>query len=205
MGIPRTQRGRLARERILEAAAELVLERGCHGTSLDDILKRADASKSQLYHYFRNKEDLMARLLQRRLEQLQERDPLRQTPCDSWERLEAWLQGLIREYRSEAGSRGSLLAILAAEVTGHNDTLRQVLVRAFEDLTRPVEDGLLALAARGEVPPGTDPRQLARFLLSSIHGAAILARTLQDPRLLDEAGHRLAAILRSLRQRTASA
>src|SRR5260370_22321400 len=56
---PRTSRGRATRERIVQAATELVAERGVAGTSLDDVRTRAHASKSQLYHYFSDRDDLM--------------------------------------------------------------------------------------------------------------------------------------------------
>src|SRR5215475_1309792 len=59
-GEPRTGRGRASRERIVERAAELVAERGVEATSLDEVLAAAGASKSQLYHYFAGRDELMA-------------------------------------------------------------------------------------------------------------------------------------------------
>src|SRR5271156_4610019 len=56
---PATLRGRETRARIVRAAAELIAERGVAGTSLDDVRARAHASKSQLYHYFADRDDLM--------------------------------------------------------------------------------------------------------------------------------------------------
>ena len=47
-----TQKGAATRERIVRAAADLVLERGAQGTSLDDIRAATATSKSQLFHYF---------------------------------------------------------------------------------------------------------------------------------------------------------
>jgi TetR/AcrR family transcriptional regulator, transcriptional repressor for nem operon len=47
---PQTPRGRATRERIVAAASELIGERGVAETSIDDVLERAGASKSQLYH-----------------------------------------------------------------------------------------------------------------------------------------------------------
>ena len=56
---PATLRGRETRERIVRAAAELVAEHGVAGTALDDVRARAHVSKSQLYHYFADRDDLM--------------------------------------------------------------------------------------------------------------------------------------------------
>src|SRR3974390_1459524 len=59
-GEPRTGRGRASRERIVERAAELFAERGVAETSLDDVLTAAGAGKSQLYHYFSGRDELVA-------------------------------------------------------------------------------------------------------------------------------------------------
>src|SRR5260370_22729700 len=58
-GEPRTGRGRASRERIVERAAELFAARGVAGTSLDEVLAAAGAGKSQLYHYFHGREELV--------------------------------------------------------------------------------------------------------------------------------------------------
>ena len=65
---PLTERGRKSRERIVDAAAALVAERGAGGASLDHILEAAGASKSQLYHYFSDKGDLVRAVIARRVD-----------------------------------------------------------------------------------------------------------------------------------------
>src|SRR5262249_15449652 len=52
-------RGRATREQILAAASRLISERGVAETSVDDVIERAGASKSQLYHYFDDRADLL--------------------------------------------------------------------------------------------------------------------------------------------------
>src|SRR5262245_10979011 len=65
-GEPRTGRGRASRERIVERAAELVAEHGVAGTSLDEVLAAAGASKSQHYHYFAGRDELVEAAVARR-------------------------------------------------------------------------------------------------------------------------------------------
>src|SRR5439155_1699789 len=55
---PATAKGRATRERILQAAAELIAEKGAAGMSLDDVRARTGASRSQLYHYFEDRDGL---------------------------------------------------------------------------------------------------------------------------------------------------
>ncbi len=56
---PTTEKGRTTRARIIQAAAALVAERGAAAMSLDEVGARAHASRSQLYHYFEDRDDLI--------------------------------------------------------------------------------------------------------------------------------------------------
>jgi AcrR family transcriptional regulator len=60
----RTQEsGEATRERIVQAARELVVERGYADVSTSEVLKRAGVSRGGLYHHFAGKEQLMAAVL----------------------------------------------------------------------------------------------------------------------------------------------
>lgn len=50
------------RRAILDASAELIVERGYDGTSLDTICERAACSKSAVYHHFGNKQGILRAL-----------------------------------------------------------------------------------------------------------------------------------------------
>jgi AcrR family transcriptional regulator len=45
---------------ILEAAADVLSERGYHNLSLEEIAERLDLTKASLYHYFPSKEELVS-------------------------------------------------------------------------------------------------------------------------------------------------
>ena len=52
------------RERILQAAADLICERGYRATTLDDIARRLGMSKASLYGYFAGKGGILAAITQ---------------------------------------------------------------------------------------------------------------------------------------------
>jgi AcrR family transcriptional regulator len=54
---------RNSEERILNESMRLFLERGYHGTSIDDITKAAGLTKGALYWHFKDKEDLLKRII----------------------------------------------------------------------------------------------------------------------------------------------
>jgi AcrR family transcriptional regulator len=72
-------RPRIAREReartslILEGAERLFVEKGYDATSIQDIAERADFSRTSIYQYFANKEEIYLCILGRYTEMLTER------------------------------------------------------------------------------------------------------------------------------------
>lgn len=55
---------------LLSTTEELIKEKGCHQTTLQDIIKRSGLSKGAIYHYVKSKDELMGVLLKRRFEQI---------------------------------------------------------------------------------------------------------------------------------------
>ena len=58
-----TSRGAATRQRIVDATVTLIYAKGVDGTSLDDVRAVAGVSKSQLYHYFADKEALVREVI----------------------------------------------------------------------------------------------------------------------------------------------
>ncbi|MUG91007.1 TetR family transcriptional regulator [Scytonema sp. UIC 10036] len=58
---------RASKQQILEATMDLFCSKGYHSTSIDDVAKRAQISKGLLYHYFKGKEELLAAIVDLRI------------------------------------------------------------------------------------------------------------------------------------------
>lgn len=59
-----TAKGQRTRARIIDAAAQLIWERGVTATTLEDVKLAAEVSSSQLYHYFADKEQLVSAVIE---------------------------------------------------------------------------------------------------------------------------------------------
>ncbi|MDR0270504.1 TetR/AcrR family transcriptional regulator [Paenibacillus sp.] len=73
--MPRTQAEnerirQIAIDKIRNAAMELFMQKGYHATSIDDVAKHANISKGLLYNYFKGKEELLATMVQTRIDEL---------------------------------------------------------------------------------------------------------------------------------------
>jgi AcrR family transcriptional regulator len=74
-GVPRSlkERQRLEREKlILEVAQAVLMEKGYHETSMDEIAAEVGISKGTLYSHFASKEELIQKLLEDKLQSLRE-------------------------------------------------------------------------------------------------------------------------------------
>lgn len=60
-----------AKRRILEAAMDVIAERGCDRMTIDDVAKRLGVTKGAVYWYFPNKEELLTAVLKEVLNSIQ--------------------------------------------------------------------------------------------------------------------------------------
>jgi len=55
----RTRQGADKRQRILDSAIKVFADKGYHGTRISDIAREAEIAYGLVYHYFKNKEDIL--------------------------------------------------------------------------------------------------------------------------------------------------
>src|SRR5689334_400790 len=90
-----TPKGHAMRERIVEAAAGLAFRSGARETSLDEVRREVGASKSQLYHYFSDKDELLDAVIEHQGLRLLENQQPELGAIESWETLGRWRDKLV--------------------------------------------------------------------------------------------------------------
>src|SRR5689334_13631687 len=170
---------RSARDRMVHAAAQSVREHGVAGTSLRDVVDRANAPRGSLQHYFPGgKEQLIT-------------EALRWSGDFAASGVQRYLAGtaaptpgglfaaMARHWREELDRhgfrRGCPLLAAAADTAGSDPALREAVENAFEAWLSPVRTALRAMGV-----PTARSRSLATLMISSLEGAILLARTQQD-------------------------
>jgi TetR/AcrR family transcriptional repressor of nem operon len=193
---PETVRGRATRERIVASAAELIGKDGVQGTSLDQILAAAHVSKSQLYHYFLNKDDLVRAVVARQTERVLAAQMPNLDHLDSWEGIAGWFDRLVALQERRRCIGGCPIGSLASELAGHDEAARGDLVASFERWQQYLAHGLAQMQERGELVSEAVPGTLALATMASIQGGLLLTQTRRDAEPLRVA---LAAALSYLR------
>lgn len=190
-----------SRQRLIEAAMELFVSQGYGNTGLAQIARRAGLLPGSLYHFFPTKEDLLAATLEERLRLLgpEVLDPIWQRIDDPIERVFGLLDGYRKMLEVTGFSHGCPIGNLAIELAETNPRIRPLLAANFDNWIAAVAGCLRA--AEHRLPPDTDPVELATFVLVTMEGAVMLARTHRDFRAYDSA----VAILRDLFERLIAA
>jgi TetR/AcrR family transcriptional repressor of nem operon len=177
---PTTRRGKDTKRRIVAAAAELMYDRGVDTTSLDDILAASGAGKSQLYHYFAGKDELVAEVLRHQLDQVLQEQNLFQ--LDTWDGIRAWFEALVTMQQTQRGFRGCPLGSIAGDVLDQDERLRRRAADAFARWETSLAAALQAMRDRGLLAQNADPPILAETTIAIMQGGYLLASTKRDVR-----------------------
>ena len=193
---PRTDKGRATRNRVLDAATELVFEHGVAGTTLDDVRAAANVSKGQLYHYFADKEDLVHAVIDRTVQQVLGAQPAL-ADLSSWAAIAGWFDDLVQLQVDRHAIGGCPIGGLAGELARTNEQARTELAAGFDRWEAPLREGLRQMHADGKLRRGADPARLATATLAAIQGGLVLTQTRRDPGQLRVALDGAYAYLRS--------
>jgi AcrR family transcriptional regulator len=175
------------RERLIESAMELFVYQGYGATGLAQVARKAGVLPGSLYYFFPTKEDLLLATLERRKATLYEGvlQPI-------WERVEDPIErvfGLLGGYRSMLEltefKHGCPIGNLVLELAETHPRARGLLAANFEGWLGAVE--ACFSAARERLPAHADPRRLAVFVLTTMEGAVMLARTYRNFEAYDAA------------------
>ena len=182
--------GTATRERILDAAQRIVLERGFAATSVDAVLAAAPATKGAFFHHFPSKNDLGRALLERyaAADERMLDDFMAAAEAESDDPAEQ-LVAFVRRFEQAADELaptqpGCLFVsfIYESQLVGDGDddliatSIRHWRTRLLEKLE----------AAAGTHPPAIaiDLRSLADQVFTTFEGGFILARAMHEPKHL---------------------
>ena len=143
------------RQRILDAALELLAEHGYEGTSLQQVADRVGLHKSTLFHHFKSKEELAHEVYQGLAERLLKRlDPLLAEDPPRFESLLAALDASVEHFADEPAAGRLLMRLMVtsrglapgspfAPPAGEVDAIDRVLIGVGAGLARARAAGVI--------------------------------------------------------------
>jgi AcrR family transcriptional regulator len=182
-----TRKGRATRDRIVDAAADLVFERGVGGLNLDAVREATGTSKSQLYHYFDDKSDLIKAVVDRQAERVLEVHRPALDAVDGWSALRRWRNLVVRLVRAVGCHGGCPVGSLANELAELDESARLRLSDVFAEWEELIAQALQRMVDRGELATTADVNQLSIAMMASLQGGLLLSKTSRSVRPLEVA------------------
>ncbi|MFF4257889.1 TetR/AcrR family transcriptional regulator [Streptomyces sp. NPDC001663] len=180
-----TRKGKETRRRIVEAAAQLMYERGVTEATLEDVRAAAGVSGSQIYHYFADKDALLLAVIEHQTEAVLDRQQSLFADMDTLEGLRRWRDGLV-EYQLRLQCRGGCpIGSLGSEVAETNPEARLAAATGFLRWESAIRSGLQAMHDRGDLDG--DPEELALATLAALQGGLLLTQLQRQVRPLEVA------------------
>ena len=163
------------KERILDAAVGIVLEKGFSGVGISEILRAVNVPKGSFYHWFASKEQFGVELLRYFGEKAlgYTRKWLSKTDSlpNAYERLVALYEAKLSMTLEQDCQQGCLISKLTAEVSSWSLPMREVVASNYEEgvalLRQVIEEG----QRQGSISKKLDANQAANVIHDSWLGA----------------------------------
>jgi TetR/AcrR family transcriptional repressor of nem operon len=172
------------RDTLLRAAGKLFQDVGYVQASIYRIASAVNAPKGTFYNYFRSKEDLAARLVDRQFEALHE--SLSRTGRSASHQLKEHCSFLALEPPAVEVAPLQLLATLAAEATAIPVAVTQRIASGTDIWITHVSDVISLAQTEGGTSTAQNPQKLASLLVTCWYGAIVRRKSDPSVKLLDD-------------------
>ncbi|MBU6449754.1 MAG: TetR/AcrR family transcriptional regulator [Rhodospirillales bacterium] len=160
---------------------------GVTGTTLDDVMAASGTSKSQIYHYFKDRDALMEAVVGAQSSAVLSF----QEGCLSKVRtiadLRAWRDKIVEIHRLRRGAGGCPIGSLASELADRSETSRHALAQSFVQWEAHVAAALEAIKRDRGVPQEIDVSALAVAIVAALQGGLLMTQTARTTRPLEAA------------------
>ncbi|MFD6939566.1 TetR/AcrR family transcriptional regulator [Streptomyces goshikiensis] len=178
------------RERLANAAAQVLHEQGVATTTLADIARAADVPVGNVYYYFKTKDQLVEAAIDAHAQHLRQLIAVLDALPTPQDRLKALLGGWV-EQREVTARYGCPTGTLASELDKRADGLDANIAEVMRVLLDWAEAQFRAMGR-------ADARELAVALIAAYQGISLLTNTFRDPGLMASEGRRLERWIDSL-------
>lgn len=174
------------KQRLLDLGKGLLLKHGYSGLGIQQVLTAAGVPKGSFYHHFESKADFALQIVDQYMDDVHAGldECLADGANPPLDRVRGFFEATIESYHDE-GLMGCLLGGLGQELSGVSDTFRLKIEECFAQIAERVAVCLDEARSRGELPPGTDPTEMAHLLVDCWEGAALRSRMRRDPAPLE--------------------
>jgi TetR/AcrR family transcriptional repressor of nem operon len=163
---------------LLNAAIQLMKERGYNGTSVDDICRAAGVTKGSFFHYFSSKEDLARAAIAHSAMQVDAQTEAAgyRNRLDPKERVLGYVEYRKEEFKADIATMSCLSGGLVHEVFVAHPNLRERCAEEMLGRAAQLEADLRAAKALYAPKAEWDVKSLAVHIQAVLQGAFVVAK-----------------------------
>lgn len=185
------------KERVIEIAATLFLEKGFVYTSMDEIVKVSKVSKSNVYYHFSNKEELLEEVIdfwiltyKNNLDFI-----LSQNELSVENRILLFLETLSSEVERRNYQGGCPFITLAIQAPNDALSIKEKINQFFLELTVVCENLIKEGIKRKEFKQNINPKKIASLFITNLEGALFLSEINKNNSLITVTAKQLFKLL----------
>jgi TetR/AcrR family transcriptional regulator, transcriptional repressor for nem operon len=173
------------KEALLDAAQNLMLEKGFVATSVDEICAAAHVTKGSFFHYFKSKDELGKILIQRFSMEMGSAimDHVNSCGDDPRDRVYGFIEAAM-ECGSCCDSKGCLVGTFTQELSESHPVLRSCCEASFTEMCKLFESELKKAKQLYAKNKDMDTRGLAEQFMATIQGSMLLIKAMRDRSLM---------------------
>lgn len=172
------------KQKIIEHATALVMQKGYHNWSYDHISKHVGIKKASIHYYFPSKESLVAEVLKIYIHAVFSKlDEIAREKCSNIKKI----QELLSSYRAsfESPNEICLCTILASDYQILTPEISSQLQSFYSKLLQWLTDTLKQGIKAKEFKKNINAESCAYLLISSLQGLLLLSMISTDPHVFD--------------------
>jgi AcrR family transcriptional regulator len=164
----------------LQTALRVFWKKGFEGASLTDLTEAMGITRPSLYATYGNKEQLFVKALDCFRRTCLGFIPAALAQPTARQVVEGILYGYADAQTSKGEPPGSLGTNGALVCSEASDPVKLALIRRREQDEADLAERLRRACEEGDLPPGTDPVDLASYLMTIVHGMSVQAASGAD-------------------------
>lgn len=174
---PEIQAGAERKDRILEAAVDVIGERGYAAASTAEIAKRAEVAEGTIFRHYKSKKGLLLAIVQpvfdRFIAPFATRS-LKTVMTAEYDSVEAWLAALVDDRLALFDTMPRIARVFLQELSLHAE-VRVPAEKIMREQVLPLFAGQIArLKEKGLVDPALPDASAMRMVMTTVGGWAIL-------------------------------
>ncbi len=168
-------------KKILAVVKTLLAQKGFAGTTISLVAERAEVSRGLLHYYFKNKEDMLARVIQENMETSAELVKAIFAMCDSVESLAREFSAALKSILEHDPDLFNLL-FEGWSVAHQSEMVNERLQTCYGMFRQAIEQGLQGAVNRGIISTDLSISGLATVLTGLVDGLGL--QMITEPELI---------------------